>query len=312
MARTDTITVGAEYGPLLAKIPGNGSRLQRFARSFGKCPLMNPRSETRSDVHTRETWINTHRGRLFAKIWAEDQLGDGAEAPIVLLHDSLGCVELWRDFPAHLSRATGRAVIAYDRLGFGRSDPRSDQISINFVQEEAQGGFALLIKQLGLKDFVPLGHSVGGGMAVVVAGTFPAQCRALITVSAQAFVEDRTLEGILEAKESFLQPGQMERLKKYHGDKAEWVFHAWTETWCSSQFAGWSLDQDLPKVQCPILVIHGENDEYGSRRHPERIGALAAGPAIIEVFPDCGHVPYREREDDLIAMIRTFLARNER
>jgi pimeloyl-ACP methyl ester carboxylesterase len=144
-------------------------------------------------------------------------------------------------------------------------------------------------------------------MAVAVAGTFPAQCHALVTVSAQAFVEDRTLEGIYEAKKNFIQLGQMERLRKYHGDEAEWVLNAWTGTWLSPGFAGWNLNEDLPKVQCPVLIIHGENDEYGSRRHPERIGALAAGPATIEILPECGHVPYREKENDLIAMIGTFL-----
>jgi pimeloyl-ACP methyl ester carboxylesterase len=272
---------------------------------------MSHRSETSRDVQTHETWINTPHGRLFAKIWEENKSGGDVKAPIVLFHDSLGCVEVWRDFPAHLSQATGCAVIAYDRLGFGRSDPHRDRLSANFVREEAQDGFAPLLKQLGFNDFVALGHSVGGGMAVVIAGTFPQQCRALITVSAQAFVEDRTLAGIHEAKKNFTQPGQMERLRKYHGGKAEWVLNAWIETWLSPKFAGWNLNEDLPKVQCPVLIIHGENDEYGSRRHPERIGALAAGPATIEVLPDCGHVPYREREDDLIATIATFLRQND-
>lgn len=268
---------------------------------------MSHRSETSRDVQTHERWINTRHGRLFAKLWGENKPGSGVKTPIVLFHDSLGCVEVWRDFPAHLSQATGHAVIAYDRLGFGRSDPRPNQLGLNFVREEAQNGFAPLLKQLGFEDFVALGHSVGGGMAVVIAGAFPQQCRALITLSAQAFVEDRTLEGISREKKNFMQPSQMERLRKYHGDKAEWVLKAWTETWLSPKFAGWNLGEDLPKVHCPVLIIHGENDEYGSRRHPERIGALAAGPATIEILPDCGHIPYREKEDDLIAIIGTFL-----
>jgi pimeloyl-ACP methyl ester carboxylesterase len=272
---------------------------------------MSYRLEVSQDVQMRETWIEARRGRLFAKIWGEANPGDGAnKPPIVLLHDSLGCVELWRDFPAHLSRAAGCAVIAYDRLGFGRSDPRPDRLDVNFIREEAQDSFAALIEQLGFRNFVALGHSVGGGMAVVVAGTFPGRCRALLTVSAQAFVEDRTLRGICEAKKNFMRPGQIDRLRKYHGDKAEWVLHAWTETWLSPEFAHWNLDEDLPKACCPVLVIHGDNDEYGSWRHPERIGALAAGPATIEILPECGHIPYLERKDHVVAMIATFLERN--
>lgn len=254
-----------------------------------------------------ERWINTPRGCLFARIWRDSQPGDEARPPIVLFHDSLGCVDVWRDFPAHLCQATGRAVIAYDRLGFGRSDRRSDRLGLDFVREESHDGLVRLLEQLEVGDFVALGHSVGGGMAVVAASLFPDLCRALVTVSAQAFVEDRTLAGIREAKKGFMQAGQVARLEKYHGDKAEWVLQAWTETWLSPAFADWNLDDDLAKVKCPVLVIHGENDEYGSRRHPERIGARVAGSAAIAILPECGHVPYREKEDDVIAMIRAFL-----
>ena len=158
----------------------------------------------------------------------------------MLFHDSLGCVELWRQFPAHLSQAAGCSVIAYDRLGFGRSDPHPDQLSANFVRDAAQDSFGPLREQVGFNDFVALGHSVGGGMAVVAAGAYPAGCRALVTVSAQAFVEDRTLEGIRAAKADFTQSGQIERLRKYHGHKAEWVLNAWTETWLSPAF--WRLE----------------------------------------------------------------------
>ena len=257
-----------------------------------------------------EKWIHTARGRLFAKVWEDGTAEAGPRAPIVLFHDSLGCVEVWRSFPAQLSQAIGCAVIAYDRLGFGRSDPRSDKLGSHFVHDEANVGFSPLRKQLGIRDFVALGHSIGGGMAVVAAGANPGECHALITMSAQAFVEDRTVEGIRAAKKDFMRPGQLDRLRRYHGDKAEWVLNAWTETWLDPEFASWNLDEDLPRVRCPSLIIHGENDEYGSRRQPERIAALVAGPPTVELVPDCGHVPYREREGEVLAMIRAFLARH--
>jgi len=255
-----------------------------------------------------ERWIATPHGRLFARRWPG---GDGAgvePAPIVLLHDSLGSVELWREFPARLAAASGRAVIAYDRLGFGRSDPHPGRLDAGFIAAEAGDGFACVRDAFALERFVVFGHSVGGGMAVGCAARWPAQCRALITESAQAFVEERTREGILAARAAFARPGQVERLGKYHGDKAAWVLSAWIDTWLSPPFADWNLDPELVRVTCPTLAIHGERDEYGSVRHPERIVAGVRGPARLRVLDGCGHVPHREREDEVLALIAAWLA----
>lgn len=227
----------------------------------------------------------------------------------MLLHDSLGCVELWRDFPERLSQATGRGVVAYDRLGFGKSDPHPGTLTLSFISEEASGSFSALRDRLELERFVAFGHSVGGAMAAVCAATFPGQCRALVTESAQAFVEDRTLEGIRNAKQAFVQQGQLDRLKKYHGDKAAWVLSAWVDTWLCAGFQGWNLDEDLPLVRCPVLAIHGAQDEYGSIRHAERIAALAGGAVITELLLDCGHVPHREQMSTVIDAVKAFLAR---
>jgi pimeloyl-ACP methyl ester carboxylesterase len=252
----------------------------------------------------QEIWIGTPNGRLFAKAWTAEGV---ARPPFVLFHDSLGCVDLWREFPAELARATGRSVIAYDRLGFGRSDAHPGRLRVSFVHDEAHEGFSALRDQLQIESFIAFGHSVGGGMAVGVAGAFPTRCHALVTESAQAFAEDRTLQGIRDAKQAFAQPGQLDCLRKYHGDKAEWVLNAWTNTWLSADFASWSLDADLPRVRCPVLVIHGDTDEYGSVRHPQRIGSLTSGPARVEILPDCGHVPHREQEGVVLNMIRAFV-----
>ncbi len=144
-------------------------------------------------------------------------------------------------------------------------------------------------------------------MAIIAAGAFSRDCRALVTESAQAFVEGRTLEGIREAGRGFARPDQMERLRRYHGDKAEWVLRSWTGTWLSEEFASWTLDKDLPNVRCPALVLHSDNDEYGSVRHAERIGALTSGPTIIRILANCGHIPHREDEAKVLDAISAFL-----
>ena len=252
-------------------------------------------------------WLPLPAGRVFARDWPAP--GDARPAPpLVLMHDSLGCVELWRDFPALLREATGRRVIAYDRLGFGRSDARAAPLSLDFIAEEATTGFAALRRQLGVGRFAVLGHSVGGGMSVHIAARWAADCEALVTLSAQAMVEDRTLAGLRAARALFADPAQRERLARYHGDKAAWVLAAWLDTWLAPTFADWSLAPVLPRVTCPVLALHGADDDYGSAAHPRSIGALVAGPATVEVLPGVGHMPHRERPADVVRRVAAFLA----
>ena len=218
-----------------------------------------------------------------------------------------GCVALWRDFPAQLAQATGHRVIAYDRLGFGRSDAHPGSLRLGFVESEAQQGFAALRTYFGISDFIVFGHSVGGGMAVACAAAFASQCVGLITESAQAFVEARTLEGIRAADLQFAEPGQLQRLQRYHGNKAEWVLRAWVDNWLSEDFADWNLDAALAQVRCPLLSLHGDDDEFGSPAHPERLLALAGGPAAMQLLQGCGHVPHREQAEAVLKAVARFL-----
>ena len=266
---------------------------------------------THQTVHPthEDAWIDHAQGRIFARIWSPRKRNSHAAAasPIVLFHDSLGCVDLWRGFPAALSETTGRRVIAYDRLGFGKSGPRCDTLRPHFISDEAETYFPAIREQLGLKRFIAFGHSVGGAMAVYCAARFRDGCEALITESAQAFLEDRTAQSIAAAREQFKQQEQFARLKQYHGDKTRWVLTAWTESWLDPAFAAWSLEAILPQVTCPLLVIHGIHDEYGSTVHPEMIANLASGPARVEILADTYHVPHRERQQTVIELVKAFV-----
>ena len=263
------------------------------------------------ETHATQTTITTHeisieQGRLFAQSWDWQPSVGPARIPIILMHDSLGCVPLWRQFPENLLRLTGHPVIAYDRLGFGRSDPHPGVLSADFIAQEIEQIFPQVLDALQIGDFIACGHSVGGAMAVEAAARYADRCKALITMGAQVFVEEHTLNGIRQAKTDFADPENLSRLDKYHGQKSRWVVDAWTDTWLSQAFSTWHARDQLPGVQCPILAIHGDSDPYGSTEHAR---VIAGNTGTADILSGIGHVPYREDEQRTLNSIQTFLIR---
>lgn len=256
-----------------------------------------------TEINEREYWIESPEGRLFAKSWTPSD--PVSTTPLILFHDSLGCIALWRQFPQLLAEALGRPIISYDRLGFGRSDRRTDSLRRDFLALEAERYVPLLCESLSIAEFIACGHSVGGGMAVETGARFPRQCQGVITIAAQAFVEDRTLAGIKAAQKEFQSPDNIARLARYHGDKAGWVLSAWIDTWLAPAFADWSLDAALQALHCPQLAIHGEHDEFGSLAHPRRI---AGARGECRILPGVGHTPHRECPALLVEVIESWLA----
>lgn len=243
-------------------------------------------------------------GRVFVRRW---KLEPNLRAPILLVHDSLGSVELWRDFPEALVGSTGRSVIAYDRLGFGQSTPRRGLPSVDFIVEEAEVYLPALLQALNLDRVVLLGHSVGCGMALIAASIHPEMCESVVSVAAQAYVEPLTLSGIRSAEAKFKEADQVEKLAKYHGEKARWVLDAWTKVWLSPGFSSWSLEPYLPRVLCPVLAIHGDQDEYGSVAFPRRIVGLVGGASELAILEHCGHGPHREKKELVLQLVASFL-----
>jgi pimeloyl-ACP methyl ester carboxylesterase len=133
------------------------------------------------------------------------------------------------------------------------------------------------------------------------------ECIGVITESAQAFVEELTIKGIEEAQILFQRPEQMERLKKWHGDKASWVLNAWIDTWLSQEYSSWSLESRIGKVTCPVLALHGDKDDYGSNAFPEYIAKNVSGESSMVILENCGHVPHKEKMVEVINHTRSFL-----
>lgn len=248
---------------------------------------------------------------MFARAWAPGAPGAPAApaAPaIILLHDSVGCTALWRDFPAQLCARTGRRVIAYDRLGFGQSDPHPGPLPLDFIYTECRTALPPLLAALGIAEFVLFGHSVGGEMSVAGAADFGPRCTGLISEAAQIFREDRIYEGIAKARPN-LVPGrpQYERLKTYHGEKTDWVLSAWFDTWLDPAFT-LDLTSQMARVRCPVLALHGDEDEFASPAQAEFLCAHVAGPSRVHLMKGCGHVPHRARPDEILDVVGRFLA----
>ncbi|MFQ3192637.1 MAG: pimeloyl-ACP methyl ester carboxylesterase [Paraglaciecola sp.] len=257
-----------------------------------------------SIVTSKELFVDVEGGSIYIKQWIPEN--PKYTAPIVLMHDSLGCVDLWRNFPEELARSLSCVVIAYDRLGYGRSSVNENIPSVNFVWDEADFYFSQIKSAAQFNSYYLFGHSVGGAMSIGIAAS-DKQCIGVITESAQAFVEELTVKGVREAQTSFQQPEQMERLKKWHGNKASWVLSAWVDIWLSAKFSAWSLQSRIGKVTCPVLAIHGDRDEYGSIAFPKYIVENTAGESSMIIVEDCGHVPHKEKMDEVINHIRGFL-----
>ena len=214
---------------------------------------------------------------------------------------------MWRDFPMLLSQATGRRVIAYDRLGFGKSDGRGAKQPLGFVTEEAEVFGFQIRDALEIDEFIMFGQSVGGSMALATASLFPNACEAVISVCAQVYVEEKTLKKVEQMKMLFSDPATVERLKPFHGDKIRWVLDSWFETWLDSDFASWNLRAELASITCPTLTVQGERDEYLTASQINEIAGSVKGRVTQLVIADCGHTPHAEKPEELVAVVAKFL-----
>jgi len=235
---------------------------------------------------------------------------DGARdrPALILLHEGLGSIAMWRDFPAKLARATGCPAIVYSRYGYGRSDALSSPRSVDYMHREALDTLPELRAELGLDDAILVGHSDGASIALIHAGRGRWPVRALVLEAPHVFVEDVSIASIAAARTAYETTDLRQRLARYHAD-VDSAFRGWNDIWLDAAFRAWNIEEYLPGARCPVLAIQGADDEYGTLQQLDAIGRGVAGPFERLVLPECRHSPHRDQENAVLAAISRFIAR---
>ncbi|OGA07905.1 MAG: alpha/beta hydrolase [Betaproteobacteria bacterium RIFCSPHIGHO2_12_FULL_69_13] len=225
---------------------------------------------------------------------------------LVFLHEGLGSIRQWREFPLQVFKSTGCAALVYNRYGYGASDVLAEPTrSVRFMHEEALESLPQLLSNLGIEAPILVGHSDGASIALIHAGAGHA-VRGLALMAPHVFVEEHGLAGIREAKRAFETGDLRERLAKYHRDVAK-TFRGWNDVWLSDGFRAWNIEEYLPGVRCPVLAIQGEDDAYGTMAQVEAIRRKVSGPCEAVKLPACGHAPHREQPDATLAAVSRFV-----
>jgi pimeloyl-ACP methyl ester carboxylesterase len=229
---------------------------------------------------------------------------------LVFLHEGLGCVETWRDFPARVAAATGCGAMVYSRAGYGKSDPVALPRPTSFMHEEALTTLPQVLEATKVRDAILFGHSDGASIALIHAGSGSATClRGLVLEAPHVFVEDISVASIAKAADNYENGDLKKRLQQYHGDNVDCAFWGWNRVWLDPAFRDWNIEEYLPKISVPILVIQGENDEYGTLRQIEAIEKGCAVDMEKLILPSCGHSPHRDHPELVIEKTASFVAK---
>ena len=239
--------------------------------------------------------------------------GQGTDRPeMVFLHEGLGSVSHWKDFPVRVAAATGCGVTVYSRYGSGQSDLLAEARSVRYMHDEALHSLPDLLRQLQIENPILVGHSDRASIALIYAGAHH-RVSGLVVLAPHVFVEDLSVASIAEAKVKFETTNLPEKLGRHHRD-AELTFWGWNNIWLHPEFRHWNIEECLPRIICPILAIQGFDDQYGTMAQVEAIEKQSGGPVEVVRLADCKHSPQRDQPEATLEAIAKFerrLAGNE-
>ena len=232
--------------------------------------------------------------------------GEDCAPDLVFLHEGLGSVSHWKDFPAGVAEATGCPVTVYSRYGSGHSDLLEGPRGVRYMHDEALHILPDLLSQMAIANPILVGHSDGASIAIIYAGAHD-RVRGLVLLAPHVFVEDLSVASIAEAKVQFETTDLPQKLARHHHD-APRTFWGWNNIWLHPDFRSWNIEEYLPRITCPTLVIQGFNDQYGTMAQVEAIRSQSRGPVDVLALENCRHSPQRDQPEATLEGIRKFVA----
>lgn len=228
---------------------------------------------------------------------------------LIFLHEGLGSVNMWKDWPAQLCAALDCRGLVFSRYGYGASTPRpkEEKWPVTYMHAQAQHALPALLEALGMQDERPilLGHSDGASIALLYAAMYPDKPKAIIVEAPHIFVEDITVESIAKAREAYLNTDLPEKLKRYHQDPDS-TFWGWNDIWLDPEFRAWNIESFLGSIRCPVLAIQGKDDEYGTLEQIQGIKRIATHTRLC-IIDDCRHSPHRDQSQAVIDAVTGFV-----
>jgi pimeloyl-ACP methyl ester carboxylesterase len=244
-------------------------------------------------------------GKRLETLWIQPQ--QPGRSTLVVLHEGLGSIAMWKDFPAQLATRTGCGVLVYSRYGHGSSDKLMEKRPVRFMHREGEVVLPELLGKLGIERPVLVGHSDGGSISLIFAGKYPDAVSGLILEAPHVFVEDRSIASITQAKVMYETTDFPQRLSRYHAN-VDVTFWGWNDIWLDPEFRSWNIEEYLPSITCPVLCIQGEEDEYGTIAQVEAIKAAAPQTEIL-MLANCKHSPHRDQAEKTLDAMAEFVGK---
>lgn len=236
--------------------------------------------------------------------------GPGPEvAPtLVFLHEGLGCVAMWKTFPSEVAAETGCGALVYSRAGYGGSDPVELPRPVTYLHHEAEEVLPRVLDAAGVREAVLIGHSDGASISLIYAGgTHDTRVRGVVAMAPHVFHEELCYNGVAATKTIYETTNLRERLARYHGANVDVAFRGWNDTWLDPDFWHWNIESYLPNISVPVLVMQGQNDQYGSFEQVDAIERQTGGPVYGVMLPECRHAPHQDQPDLALEAIAEFV-----
>jgi pimeloyl-ACP methyl ester carboxylesterase len=226
----------------------------------------------------------------------------------VALHEGLGSISMWRDFPQSVAAATNCATLVWSRCGYGRSTPIDAPRPVGYMHREAQHVLPRLLDALSIRAPILVGHSDGASIALIHAGSAQDAVSGVVAMAPHVFVEDVSIASIEAARVAYRDTDLAARLARHHAD-VDAAFRGWNDVWLAPDFRHWNIEDYLGRIHCPVLAIQGEDDEYGTMAQVDAVAAQVAGPVEQVRLARCGHSPHRDQPEQTLAAIVAFVER---